>query len=342
MKAVVVKEFYETLGDLHVSEVPKPSPKQNELLIKVLAAGVNFVDTLYVRGKHQNNRSLVRPPFTLGLEFAGLVVSAPSSSPYQPGDAVFGDHTGSYAEFLKLPLSAAASLQKIPQSWSPVDAAGLGATLPVSYGALAITGRLKAGETVLVHSAAGGLGIMAVQVAVALGCRVIGTAGSESKCDYARSFGASECFDYTKDDWWKRVLAATGGKGADVVFDPVGLVDLSLKCIAHRGRVLIVGFAGREGQMEKIAMNRVLLKQVNLIGYRYGESLRRYPEEKERLWSELRPLIESGKIRPTVFACYEGLESVPRALADLSNRKVSGKAVVKVSQDGIVHVKARL
>ena len=108
---------------------------------------------------------------------------------------------------------------------------------------------------------------MAVQVAVAFGCRVIGTAGSESKCDYARSFGASECFDYTKDDWWKRVLETTGGKGADVVFDPVGLVDLSLKGIAHRARVLIVGFAGREGQMEKIAMNRVLLKQVNLIGY---------------------------------------------------------------------------
>lgn len=108
---------------------------------------------------------------------------------------------------------------------------------------------------------------MAVQVAVAFGCHVIGTAGSEAKCNYARRFGASECFDYTKGDWWRSVLDATRGKGVDVVFDPVGLVDLSLKCIAHRGRILIVGFAGREGQMEKIAMNRVLLKQANLIGY---------------------------------------------------------------------------
>lgn len=155
----------------------------------------------------------------------------------------------------------------MPRSWSPADAAGLGATLPVSYGALAIRGSLKAGETVLVHSAAGGLGIMAVQIGVALGCRVIGTAGSEAKCDYARRFGANECFDYTKKDWWKSVFDATDGKGVDVVFDPVGLVDLSLKCIAHRGRILVVGFAGRKSRMERIAMNRVLLKQVNLIGY---------------------------------------------------------------------------
>lgn len=117
------------------------------------------------------------------------------------------------------------------------------------------------------HSAAGGLGIMAVQVARAMGCRVLGTAGSEPKCEYARSYGATQCFDYSNEDWPQRVLDATNGKGVDVVFDPVGLVDLSLKCIAHRGRILIVGFAGREGQMEKIAMNRVLLKQVNLIGY---------------------------------------------------------------------------
>lgn len=163
--------------------------------------------------------------------------------------------------------AAAEAIRKVPSTWTPLDAAGLGATLPVSYGALVHSGKLKAGETVLVHSAAGGLGIMAVQVAVAQGCRVIGTAGSAAKCDYARSYGAAECFNYTDEDWWKRVLEVTGGKGVDVVFDPVGLVGLSLKCTTHRGRVLIVGFAAREGQMEKVAMNRVLLKQVSLIGY---------------------------------------------------------------------------
>lgn len=108
---------------------------------------------------------------------------------------------------------------------------------------------------------------MAVQIAVALGCRVIGTAGSAAKCDYVRTFGVAECIDYTQDKWWDQVLKATGNKGADVVFDPVGLVDRTLKCIAHRGRVVVVGFAGTEGQIEKIAMNRLLLKQVSVIGY---------------------------------------------------------------------------
>lgn len=266
MKAIIVEEFYQSLSSIKVSSTPQPQPSSSSLLIKVLAAGVNFVDTLYARGKHQNNRSLVLPPFILGLEFAGIVVSAPAESPWKPGDRVFGDHSGSYAQYITVSLEQTANLQRVPEGWSAVEAAGLGATLPVSYGAL-LAGGLKPRETVLVHSAAGGLGIMAVQIAAALGCRVLGTAGSEAKCAYARSYGASECFNYAEENWHKRVLDATDGKGVDVVYDPVGLVDLSLKCIAHRGRVLVVGFAGREGNLEKIAMNRVLLKQVSLIGY---------------------------------------------------------------------------
>lgn len=143
----------------------------------------------------------------------------------------------------------------------------MAATLPVSYGALALNGGLTKGQTVLVHSAAGGLGIAAVQIAKALGCRVLGTAGSEAKCAFVKAHGAEACFDYSLPDWPKRVLEHTNGNGADVIFDPVGLVDLSLKCVAHRGRILVVGFAGREGAMEKVAMNRILLKQVSLVGY---------------------------------------------------------------------------
>jgi NADPH:quinone reductase len=289
MQAVVVEEFCETLTQVKVSNTPQPRPKPNELLIKVYAAGVNFVDTLYVgprisliaiehscvqgtdtalkaRGKHQNNRALVRPPFTLGIEFAGIVLNAPPASPFKEGDAVFGDYTGSYAEYICLPVDSP-TLRKTPSRWTHVDAAGLAATLPVSYDSLVRRAQLKESETVLIHAAAGGLGIMAVQVAVALGCRVIGTAGSEEKCKYAESFGAEICFDYTKKDWYKKVIESTDGRGVDVVYDPVGLVDPSLKCVADRGRVLVVGFAGREGDIEKIAMNRVLLKQAQLIGY---------------------------------------------------------------------------
>lgn len=178
---------------------------------------------------------------------------------------MLGDYSGSFAEYITLPADSV-SVQRLPSRWTHVEAAGVAATLPVSYGAL-MRGGLEKGQTVLVHSAAGGLGIMAVQVAVAMGCRVFGTAGSAEKCDYARQYGADDCFDYTKDDWWKRVLESTAGRGVDVVYDPVGLVDLSIKCIAHRGTILVVGFVGREGDMEKVAMNRVLLKQVSLIGY---------------------------------------------------------------------------
>ena len=195
-----------------------------------------------------------------------MVVSAPPRSRLKPGDRVFGDAPGSYAEYVTLSEAAAAGLRKVPPSWSLTDAAGLGATLPVSYGALKRAG-LQPGETVLIHSAAGGLGIMAVQIAAALGCRVIGTTGSDEKCAYATGYGASVCFNYSEDKWWEKVLDYTDGVGAHVVFDPVGVVDLSLKCIAHMGRLLSVGFAGREGDMEKVAVNRLLLKQVSLIGY---------------------------------------------------------------------------
>jgi NADPH:quinone reductase len=221
------------------------------------------------RGKHQNNRSLVRPPFTLGLEFAGTVITAPPASGFKAGDRVFGGHTGSYSELITVPASSEPTFHRIPSSWSFGEAAGLAATLPVSYGALVHCGSIQRGETVLIHAAAGGLGIMAVQIAVAVGCRVIGTAGSDDKCDIVKSFGAEACINYSKDgDWWRRVVELTNSAGVDVVFDPVGLVDLSLKCLAHRGRVLVVGFAGRgDTELEKIAMNRVLLKQAKLIGY---------------------------------------------------------------------------
>lgn len=152
-------------------------------------------------------------------------------------------------------------------NWTFVDCAGLAATLPVSYDSLVRRAQLKPGETVLVHSAAGGLGIMAVQIAIAIGCTVIGTAGSADKCSYVQSFGPRLCLDYTQTGWHEQVLEATQGRGVDVVFDPVGLIGTSLKCTAHRGRLLVIGFAGREGEMEKVAMNHVLLKQVQLIGY---------------------------------------------------------------------------
>ncbi|WQF87857.1 Putative GroES-like superfamily, alcohol dehydrogenase-like, NAD(P)-binding domain superfamily [Colletotrichum destructivum] len=309
-RAIIKHKFVTDLDKIKVSEVDRPIPNSDEYLIQVKAAGVNFVDILYVKGKHQNNRALVRPPFVLGLEFAGVILSAPPHAHFLAGERVFGAFPGSYSETLP-------------------EAAGIAATLPVSYASLLRAG-LKPGQTVLVHAAAGGLGLMAVQVATAMGCRAIGTAGSWEKCAVAAEFGAQPCLNYTQEPaWWERVLELTEHKGVDVVFDPVGLVDRSLKCIAHRGKVLVIGFAGIDDKMEHIAMNRVLLKQASLIGYRYGESLRRYPGEQKMIWDELHSLIESNKIQPAIFrTSYHGPDQVPRALKDMANRKIWGKAVV--------------
>jgi NADPH2:quinone reductase len=148
-----------------------------------------------------------------------------------------------------------------------VEAAGLAATAPVSYGALITRGNIQPGDTVLIHAAAGGLGLIAVQIAKAVGCTVIATAGSIAKLEVAKKFGADHLIDYNNSEWFKHVLDITHGHGVDIIFDPVGLVDKSLKCLRHKGRILIVGFAGSEGKLEKIATNRLLLRQAVLIGY---------------------------------------------------------------------------
>lgn len=210
----------------------------------------------------------MRPPFILGLEFAGIVIEAPPGADFRKGDAVFGDYSGSFSEIISIPKEQISSLQLVPEGWPVEAAAGLAATLPVSYDGLVSAGRMRSGETVLVHAAAGGLGVMACQIAAAKGCRVIATAGSDAKCAYAKGYGASECINYsTNKEWWKRVNEITEGKGVNVVFDPVGLVEPSLKCMASKGRIVVVGFAGTADNFEKIAMNRILLKQVELIGY---------------------------------------------------------------------------
>lgn len=179
---------------------------------------------------------------------------------------MYGGGTGSYAE--QIAIKDESSINHIPNGWSFEEAAGFAATAPVSYGALITRASLKKGETVLIHSAAGGLGLMAVQIAKAAGARVIATASNSIKLAVAKSFGADEIINYTDgSEWWKKVMDLTDQQGVDVVYDPVGLVDKSLKCLKPRGRILVVGFTGTEGNLEKIAMNRVLLKQAQIIGY---------------------------------------------------------------------------
>ncbi|KAI9815985.1 MAG: hypothetical protein M1827_001977 [Pycnora praestabilis] len=330
MKAIRISKFVENYDDLQISNIASPQPRgPDEVLIDIHVAAVNFVDLLYARGKHQNNHTFITPPFTLGLEFAGTLAQSSPSCPYTPGTRIFGSGIGSFASQIVVPTS---SIRPIPPGWSFEDAAGLGATAPVSYGALIERAGLKREETVLVHAAAGGLGCMAVQIGKAVGARVIAAAGGVEKCEIARRCGADVAVDYSVEGWERKVLDATGGEGVNVVFDPVGLVEKSLRCLKFGGRLLVVGFAGTEKRIEKVAMNRVLLKQAGVLGYRYGESDRRFPLETVKIWKGVSKMLDHGLIKPVIYEKrYQGLEDVPRALEDLTARKVWGKAVIHIA-----------
>lgn len=330
-------------------------------------SAINHVDLLYACGVHQNNRSgLVKPPFTLGLEFSGIVldtyVAEGHSCAFSPGDKVWGSAVGSHAEEIIVPASV---VRHLPSSrWSLADMAALGAaTTPVSYGALTFIAQVKAGETVLVHAAAGGLGIYAVQIARALGAKVIGTVGSNRKIPFVENLlrcpqtgripVGEGVVNYTTDGWEKQVLSICkqdGRDGVDVVFDSVGLVQRSIKCTTFNGRIVIVGFAGRTGtgahpvqDLERIPTNRILLKQIKLLGYRFGETRRRMPDQIERIRDSLDEMLagEPRAIQPIVHKMYRGLDSVSEAMMALRKREVWGKAVVEVQSEDDVRSRLR-
>ncbi|EXJ64360.1 hypothetical protein A1O7_00696 [Cladophialophora yegresii CBS 114405] len=334
MKAIHITEFVQANSELRVTEIPAPVPDPDKVLVNITHSALNHVDLLYARGKHQNNHiGLVKPPFVLGIEFAGTVASAPRGCLFKTGDHVWGTGVGGFAEQIAVPASA---LFRLPTGWTLHDAAGLGAgTAPVSYGAMIRTAGVKAGQTVLVHAAAGGLGVVAVQIAHAVGARVIGTVGSEEKAEVVQKLGVLGVVRYDRDGWEKDVLKLTNGVGVDSVYDTVGLVEKSIRCLKFGGNIVIAGFAGLGGKMETLAMNRVLLKSAKLLGYRFGETGRRDPAENEEVWRGLNEMLESGKIKPVVCATYPGLESVPKALDDLASRRVWGKVVIEIQRSRV-------
>merc|ERR1712000_450952 len=215
------------------------------------------------------------------------------------------------------------------------EAAGLFVTAPTSYGALVTRAGVKKGDYVLVHAAAGGVGLAAVQIAKAFGATVIATAGTEHKLEVAKSFGADHTVNYTDPKWPEIVKKLTPkGRGVDIVYDPVGLIDKSTKCIAWNGRLLVVGFAG--GPIEKVATNKMLLKNISVVGLHWGAYAQNEPERVVEVWDRLFELFESKKVRGTNFLDKEfvGLEKVPEALKALGERDTWGKVVVKVPQGG--------
>lgn len=310
-------------ASLEYAEVPAPEPGPGQVRIDVRAIGCNFPDILMVQGRYQ-----VKPPlpFSPGHEVAGVVsaVGTGVSAP-KPGDRVFAVlRWGAYTEAVAVP---ATHIHALPEFMTFEEGAAFGLAYQTSWCALLHRTRIRPGETLLVHGAAGGVGLSAVQIGRVLGARVLATAGAAEKLEVARAAGADVVIDYRTEDWVERVKRETDGRGADVIYDPVGgdVFDGSTRCLAFEGRLLVIGFAG--GRIAEVATNRVLLKNIDVIGVHWGLYNERDPALVRRWMTELLGLARLGRLKPVIFKTYP-LREAPAALAALASRESYGKVVL--------------
>ncbi|KAF7964968.1 hypothetical protein HWV62_31365 [Athelia sp. TMB] len=330
MRGFVVEKFAHPRDITLSTNAPEPKLGPQQVLVDVYSAGLNFYDILQAQGKHQN---LIKPPFTLGTEMAGRISAdspIPKGCSLKPGQRVFGTAQGSYADRVAANIN---QLLPLPDNLTFDQGAGIHVTWPTSYEALVGRAQLKAGEWVLVTAAAGGVGIAAAQLAHALGAKVIAAAGSEEKLTICKKYGAADyTINYSNPGWQKEVLKITGGKGVDVVYDPVGLVQDSLKCIAWKGRALVVGFAA--GKIEKLPLNLVLLKNISIVGIHWGAYYTKEPEHiAPGVWEPLLELLSSGKATPVVFNKVFPLKDLSQGLEALERRETWGKVIVRIKDE---------
>ncbi len=322
MKAMVARAWGEP-SSLDHADVPDPGPGPGEVLIDIRASGCNFPDLLMVQGKYQ-----VKPPlpFSPGLEIAGVVSGlGPDVSGLRVGQRVFAlVRWGGYAERA---VALAARTYPLPDFMSFEEGAAFALVYQTGWCALVERAALHPGETLLVHGAAGGVGLAAVHLGKALGARVLATAGSAEKLEVVRAAGADVAIDYRTEDWVERVKKETDGRGADVIYDPVGgdVFDGSTRCVAFEGRILVIGFAG--GRIAEVATNRVLLKNIAIVGVYWGAYNDRDPGTVRRWMGELLALVEAGRFRPVIYKTYP-LRQAAEALAALAGRQSYGKVVL--------------
>jgi NADPH2:quinone reductase len=307
-------------SDLEVREVAEPVPGPDDVLVEVHRVGVSFPDLLLSKGEYQLKPE---PPFTLGVDFAGTVVSGPG---FEPGQRVAG--VNAYGAAAELVANPAMFTFALPDSVSYDE----GAALPMNYltaqFALAERGQLRAGETVLVHGAAGGVGTAAIQVAKGYGARTIAVVSSEAKAAVAKKAGADETVLVA--GFRDAVMDLTGGRGVDVVLDVVGgdvFLD-SLRVLGTQGRLLVVGFAAGQG-IPEVKVNRLLLNNTDVRGVGWGAYAMTRPGYMQEQWAELLPMMESGTVKPPIGATYD-LADFGAALADMEDRRTLGKSVVRV------------
>ncbi len=324
MRAVLCKEWG---GEekLVVGEIPAPAMREGAVRLAVHAAGVNFADLLLIAGQYQEKPAF---PFIPGAEAAGVVTEVGAGvSGIKAGDRVMAlTGLGAYAEEA---VVDAAKVLRIPDGMDFASAAAFPVAYGTSHGALEWRARLQPGEWLLVTGAAGGVGLTAVEIGKAMGARVIACAGSADKLAVAKQHGADHLIDYSKEDIRERVKAITGGRGADVIYDPVGgdAFDAALRSIAWGGRIIVIGFAA--GRVPQIPANIVLVKNIDVIGFYWGSYQKNKPELLISSFAQLFRWFGEGKIKPHVSLQFD-LEHTAQALQALRERKSTGKVVVSV------------
>ena len=324
MKAVLCKAFGPP-ESLVVEEVPAPAMRENGVRVRVHAAGVNFPDVLIIQGKYQYKPDF---PFSPGGEASGEVIEVgPEVTRVKPGDRVVAGMT--YGAFAEEVVADEHRVLPVPGDLDLTTAAGVSLTYGTSAYALIQRGELKPGETLLVHGAAGGVGLAAVEIGKVLGARVIATAGSDEKLAVAAERGADEVINYSKGPFRERVKELTGGNGADVIYDPVGgdIFEQSLRCINWGGRLLVIGFTS--GRIPQAPANLVLLKGCSIVGVFWGSWLGRGGEGNARNMARVFEWIREGKLRPHISHRFP-LERASEALYALIERRVIGKAVIEI------------
>ena len=323
MKAVLCTHFG-TPDDLELADIPEPKPGLGEAVVDVKAAALNFFDLLIIAGKYQHKPPF---PFSPAAEFAGIVESVGAGvRDFAPGDRVIG-WTGWGAAREKI-AAGAAHLVKLPQNLDFERGAGLTVTYATTLYGLRERGKLKAGETLVVLGASGGVGLAAIEIGKIMGARVIACASSDEKLAFAKAHGADETVNYASEDLRDALKRLGGARGIDVVYDPVGgrYAEPALRSLGWEGRYLVVGFAA--GDIPKIPLNLVLLKSCDIRGVLWGAWTMRDPKGQAALMKEITAWCAEGKLSAHVHAAYP-LSETAAALKAIAERKVMGKIVLR-------------
>lgn len=323
MHAWVVSKFGDYHNVMKWQETDTPSPASDQALIRIDAIGLNFPDILSIAGKYQYKPEL---PFVAGTESMGTVVEAGPDCEFAEGDRVMTmTGIGAFGEYV---CTAPGATFKVPDGMTDEDAAAFQMIYQTSYFGVKIRADLQPDEVLLVHGGAGGVGTAAIQLGKMLGATVIATAGTPEKLDVCKQCGADHVINYETEDFVQAVKDLTGGKGADVIYDPVGgdVFDKSSKCINWNGRLLVIGFTS--GRIPEIAANRILLKNISIVGLHWGQYRKHDPQLIADTQQVLYDAYAAGKIKPVIWKTYP-LTELPDALDAIASRASYGKVVLK-------------